>query len=289
MRVHICGVRGSTPAAGAEFSVVGGNTSCVAVAHDEESTPRLVLDAGTGLRAVSNLMAGDPFRGTILLGHLHWDHTQGLPFFRSADRPDAVTQVLIPEQGVPPLELMRSFMAPPAFPIEASELQGSWSFDSIDEGERTIEGFDVLAREIPHTGGRTMGYRVSDGLSSLAYLSDHGPARVLGPGPDGFGPYHAAAMDLCSGVDLLIHDAQYTAGEFPFRVDFGHSAADYAVALARRCGVAQVLLFHHDPDRTDAEVVAIERALGGGEDIEVNAAREGVTIVLGASRSWSAT
>ena len=122
MRVHLCGVRGSTPAVGSEFAEVGGNTSCVALAHDDESAPRLVLDAGTGLRAVSALMAGESFHGTILLGHLHWDHTQGLPFFRAADRADAVTRVLIPEQGAPPLELLDRFMSPPAFPVLASEL-----------------------------------------------------------------------------------------------------------------------------------------------------------------------
>ena len=195
-----------------------------------------MLDAGTGLRAVSALMGGEPFRGSILLGHLHWDHTQGLPFFRSADRPDAVTRVFVPEQGVPPLELLGRFMGPPSFPILAPDLQGSWSFDSIDEGTHVVEDFTVLVREIPHKGGRTMGYRIDDGCSSVAYLSDHGPARMMGPGPDGFGPYHEAAMELCNGVDLLIHDAQYTASELPFRLNFGHSAADYAVGLARHCG-----------------------------------------------------
>ena len=289
MRVHLCGVRGSTPAVGSEFAEVGGNTSCVALAHDDESVPRLVLDAGTGLRAVSALMAGESFHGTIMLGHLHWDHTQGLPFFRAADRADAVTRVLIPEQGAPPLELLDRFMSPPAFPVLASELLGSWSFDSIDQGVHTIEGFTVLAREIPHKGGRTMGYRVSDEWSSLAYLSDHGPAMAGVPGPDGFGPYHEAALDLCRGVDLLIHDAQYTASELPFRVHYGHSAVNYAVGLAKVAGAGRVMLFHHDPERTDSEVAAIERAMRVGEDIAVDAAREGVTVLLGASRTDHST
>ncbi len=280
MRVHLCGVRGSTPAVGVEFASVGGNTSCVAVAHDDEEVPRLVLDAGTGLRAVSKLLDGAPFRGTILLGHLHWDHTHGLPFFRSADRPDAATRLLLPEQGVPPIELLSRFMSPPAFPIDPLGLRGEWSFESIDEGEHAIEGFSVMAREIPHKGGRTFGYRISDGHRSIAYLSDHGPAAEMGPGPDGFGPYHEAAVDLCRGVDLLIHDAQHTASELPARANFGHSAADYPVALARLCGAARVLLFHHDPDRTDSEVAAIERSLQGNDDVIVDAAREGVTISL---------
>ena len=266
---------------GADFVGVGGHTSCVAVAHDDEEAPRLLLDAGTGLRAVPALMDGEPFCGTILLGHLHWDHVQGLPFFRPGDRPDAVTRVLVPEQGVPALELLSQTMAPPAFPIGPGDLRGTWTFESIDEGDHTIEGFAVLAREIPHKGGRTLGYRISDGHSSIAYLSDHGPAGILGPGPDGFGPYHEAALALCEGVDLLIHDAQYTAAELPARADFGHSAVDYPVELARRAGAATVLLFHHDPDRTDVEVAAIEHGFRDCADVKVVAAREGATFRLG--------
>lgn len=280
MRVHLCGVRGSAPAVGEDFIRVGGNTSCVAIAHDDEDVPRLVLDAGTGLRAVSKLLDGAPFRGTILLGHLHWDHTYGLPFFRGGDRPDAATRLMLPEQGVDPLELLQRFMGPPAFPIQPERLRGSWTFGSIDEGVHSIEGFEVLAREIPHTGGRTFGYRISDGVSDIAYLSDHGPAGVLGPGADGLGPYHETALELCDRVDVVIHDAQYTAAELPDRVDFGHSAAEYAVELARRSAARSVLLFHHDPDRTDDEVDAIERRLGSPGTPSVVAAREGDTIQL---------
>jgi phosphoribosyl 1,2-cyclic phosphodiesterase len=280
MRVHLCGVRGSAPAVGVDFIGVGGNTSCVAIAHDDEDVPRLVLDAGTGLRTVTTLLAGEPFRGTILLGHLHWDHTYGLPFFRAGDRPDAATRLLVPEQGVPAIDLIGGFMGPPAFPIGPERLRGNWTFESIDEGLHSIEGFDVLAREIPHKGGRTFGYRISDGVSSIAYLSDHGPAGVLGPGPEGFGPYHEAALELCHEVDLLIHDAQYTAAELPERANFGHSAGEYAVELAKRCGASSLLLFHHDPDRTDQEVGAIERAFRSSAGPVVVAAREGETISL---------
>ncbi len=281
MRIHLCGVRGSTPAVGTAFAGVGGNTSSVALAHDGDETPCLVLDAGTGLRNLTTLLEGRPFRGAILLGHLHWDHTHGLPFFRAGDRRDAATHVYVPEQGVPAVELIRQFMKPPAFPIGPEHLQGSWTFTSIDEGSHTIEGFEVMAREIPHKGGRTFGYRISDDSGSLAYLSDHGPAGVHGPGHGGLGPYHAAALELCAGVDLLIHDAQYTASELPLRASHGHSAAEYAVELARRTDSARVLLFHHDPDRTDDEVAAIERALQNVGDVEVDAAREGDTITIG--------
>jgi phosphoribosyl 1,2-cyclic phosphodiesterase len=288
VRVHPCGVRGSTPAPGRAFVRVGGNTSCVAIAHDDEAAPRLVLDAGTGLRRLSALLGDAPFRGTILLGHLHWDHTHGLPFFRGGDRDDAVVNLFVPEQGVPARELVDRFMSPPAFPIDIGGLHGSWRVSSIDEGPHRIEDFDVLALEIPHTGGRTFGYRVSDRVSTLAYLSDHGPRAVMGEGPDGWGPYHPAALRLCAGADLLIHDSQHTADELGHAYSFGHSAAEYAVELARRAGVARVALFHHDPERTDEQVEAMVRGLQRSGGPHVEAAREDDVIYLdlspGASR-----
>ena len=136
----------------------------------------------------------------------------------------------------------------------------------------------MLALEIPHKGGRTFGYRVSDGRSSIAYLSDHGPS-ALGPGPDGWGPYHDTALALAAGVDLLIHDAQHTAEELPSRVSWGHSAADYPVRLAELAGAKAVLLFHHDPIRTDDEIDAIVATFAGAS-VPVTAAVEGTTIDL---------
>jgi phosphoribosyl 1,2-cyclic phosphodiesterase len=282
VRVTLCGVRGSTPAPGREFVRVGGNTSCVAVWSDDDDRPRLVLDAGTGLRNVDHVLGGAPFDGTILLGHLHWDHTHGLPFFRGADHPAARVRVLLPAQRDSAIDVISRFMSPPVFPIGPLGLRGAWSFESLEEGEHEIERFAVLAREISHKGGRTFGYRVSDGAATVTYMSDHGPRGALGPGRDGLGPYHESAIALCAGSDLLIHDAQHTAEELAEVASFGHSAADYAVGLARRCGVPRVLLFHHDPNRTDDEVDVIEASLGC-TDIRVDAAREGDTIELGAA------
>src|SRR4051812_32260691 len=84
VRVHFCGVRGSCPSPGRDFLDVGGQTSCVAISADD-GPPLLVLDAGSGLRNLTRLLDGEPFRGTIVLGHLHWDHVMGLPFFAAGD------------------------------------------------------------------------------------------------------------------------------------------------------------------------------------------------------------
>jgi len=134
MRLHLCGVRGSTPAPGLAFSRVGGHTSCVAVAHDDDWAPRLLIDAGTGLRRVCELLGDTPFDGSIVIGHLHWDHTQGIPFFYAGDRPDARVDVHLPTHGGDAAHALDGLMAPPFFPIDVGGLRGHWSFHALEEG-----------------------------------------------------------------------------------------------------------------------------------------------------------
>ncbi len=278
MRITFCGVRGSTPAPGPDFVRYGGNTSCVAIGQGDED-PGLLLDGGTGLARVTRLLQGRPFVGTILLGHLHWDHTHGLPFFASGDHADAQVRLLLPIQpGGTAEHVLGRAMSPPHFPISLGELHGSWTFDHIDEGKHHFEGYTILAREIPHKGGRTFGYRVSDGVHTIAYLSDHWPGS-LGAGPHGFGPYHEAALELAADVDVLIHDAQYTAEEYPRRREFGHSAIDYAVGLAEVANARRLALFHHDPQRTDDQLDAIARSWLISA-IDVTVAREEHTLLV---------
>lgn len=277
MRLGLLGVRGSTPAPGSDFVRYGGHTSCVAVALDGQP-PSLVLDAGTGLRDLPGLLGDRAFSGAILLGHLHWDHTMGLPFCRAVDHPESRVDLRVPAQG--DIEaILERWMAPPHFPITPLQLRGKWSFDGLEEGTHHIEGFEVLAREIPHKGGRAFGYRVSDGTSAFAYLSDHCPT-VLGEGPDGLGAHHEAALALVDGVDLLIHDAQYLDEELAARADFGHAAAGYPVSLAEATGVPRVLLFHHDPPRTDPEIDELVKRYAG-RAVDVEGARQGRVIDLG--------
>ncbi len=269
-------MRGSTPAPGPDFVRYGGHTSSVALAHHDER-PSLLIDAGTGVRRVTDLLDDHPFRGTLLLSHLHWDHTQGLPFFTGADRPDARMDVYIPEQG-DAVEVLSRALSPPHFPIHPEELRGECTFSGLPPGTYSFEGFSVFALDIPHKGGRTFGFRVSDEGGAVAYLSDHSPVGV-GPGPEGHGEYHQAAMTLAQDVDLLVHDAQHTGGEFEAKRFLGHSSVDYAVGLAKEAGARRLLLFHHDPSRTDDGIDAIVAAHRDGP-VPVEAAAEGTVYVI---------
>jgi phosphoribosyl 1,2-cyclic phosphodiesterase len=137
----------------------GGNTSCVAISHDDADAPTLILDVGTGIRRATSLWGERPFFGTILLGHLHWDHLHGLPFFRAGGRYDARVDLFIPDQGdgAGALDVLARGMSPPHFPVRPDEMRGEWRFHSLNPGQHTFEGFSVTSVEIPHRGGRTFG------------------------------------------------------------------------------------------------------------------------------------
>jgi phosphoribosyl 1,2-cyclic phosphodiesterase len=199
-----------------------------------------------------------------------------LPFFRGGDNPDARVHVYVPADGDPVAALDR-VMSPPIFPIDILRLRGDWQIEALQPGTANVEGFSVLALEIPHKGGRSFGFRVDDGRSSLAYLSDHSPIS-LGDGPDGHGEYHKAARRLAQDVDLLIHDSQYTSEEFVERHDWGHCTYEYAIGLAHAVGARRTLLFHHDPGRTDAQLDEMARTL---DDPNIEFAVEGTEIHLG--------
>lgn len=277
--MHFLGVRGSTSAPGESFVRYGGYTSCVAIAHDGATAPSLILDAGTGIRRASLLCDRAPFAGTILLSHLHWDHVHGLPFFSAADHEGSRADLFLPEQsdGASAFDVLARAMSPPHFPIGPDGLRGNWSFSTLAPGTSEKDGFIVEAEEIPHKGGRTYGYRISDGSSVLAYLPDHCP-RLLGPGPEGLGEYHPAAIGLARDADVLVHDSQMTADEMDAAVFLGHSAAEYAVGLGRRAGAKLVALFHHSPDRSDDDLDELPKRFG--PETEVIVAGESLVLEL---------
>ena len=270
MRLTFLGVRGSTPAPGADFVRYGGHTSCVTVAADAASQPQLVLDAGTGIRVLSELLAPDAFTGSILISHVHWDHVQGIPFFAAGDRADARADVYVPaEPGCSGRDVIARFMSPPSFPITPEGLKGAWTFPALEPRAISVEGFEVLPFSVSHKGGRTFGYRVSRGGVSVAYVPDHAPAAGV----------DEAALDAMRGVDVLIHDAQFLDHERPRAVDYGHATIDEALALAEQVSAHRLVLFHHAPHRSDVALDRIDDEFCRSGYAAT--AREGMTLDLG--------
>lgn len=274
MKVVLHGVRGSSPASGRDFVAVGGRTSCVAVTPPGVDLPTLLLDGGTGLSSVTESLAGNPYRGDLLLTHLHWDHVQGIPFFAAADREDAETRLMLPAQlGAAPdrpgsaAALLARSMSPPHFPISPEGLLGSWTFEAIEPGWITAGGFAVMVLEIPHKGGRTFGYRVQADDASFAYLPDHNPAADPRPG-----------LDLASGVDVLIHGGMFDESELDVAQLYGHATIGEACQLAREAEVGTLVLTHHAPTRTDEQVAALVDQLGNPQ---ITLGREGDAVLDG--------
>jgi len=271
VQLTLLGVRGSTPAPGAGFVRYGGHTSAVAVTPDGAERPTLLLDAGTGLRNLPALLGGEPFRGSIFLSHLHWDHVTGLPFCPSVDRDDARVRLCCPAQdGRSGRDLLAQLMSPPGFPIPPEGLRGAWEFHALAPGRCQVDGFDVVAVEVAHKGGRTFGYRVQDDSSALVYLPDHAPA----------GGVSAGLRAALQGVDLLIHDAQFVERERVVADAYGHATIDDAVRLATDAGVPVLMLFHHAPGRSDDEIDSELAGCTWPPGLRVLAAREGDVIVL---------
>lgn len=260
MRIDVLGCRGSVTVDGAEFSRYGGATSAVAVGNG--ATPSLLLDAGTGLRHLADI-TNEPFTGSILLSHLHWDHVQGLPFSPLLDQPESRIDLYVPIQGESAESLFHRFMSPPAFPITAAELRGRVRFREIEPGRQEVEGFEVTAFEVPHKGGRTFGYRVANESYSLGYVPDHAPGKP-GSGRHGLGVVAPSVAGAIEGSDLLFHDAQHLDHEFAERAFLGHSAIGYALEMGAATAVGKLLLFHHDPSRTDQELDALAETLPEG-------------------------
>jgi ribonuclease BN (tRNA processing enzyme) len=270
VRIQLLGVRGSTPAPGPDFVRYGGHTSCVAITPEGGHLPTLILDAGTGLRSLTDLLGGEAFHGSIVLSHLHWDHMMGLPFFGAGDRHESRVDLYVPEQdGLSGRDLLAQAFAPPSFPIPPEGLHGDWGFHALPGGVHEVQGFSVTAVDIEHKGGRTFGLRVEDERGSLAYLPDHAPEAGMSD--------ELAAM--LAGVDVLLHDAQFLEGERPVAVDYGHATVEDSVKLARGCDAGTLVLFHHSPSRTDAALDKIAAwAPTLDEGLAVVVAREGMVL-----------
>jgi CheY-like chemotaxis protein len=294
MKVRFWGTRGSIATPGPDTIHFGGNTSCVEVTTD--SGDMLILDCGTGAaRLAAHLMAGykGPITANVLLGHTHWDHIQGFPFFSPAFIKGNKVAIHGPEGSRGSLhDVLAGQMEFTYFPIELNQLPAAITYHDLTEGVHMIGGVRVIAQYLNHPA-MTLGYRVEADGAAVVYLVDHEPFS------DGLWRADADAGHIESilhegdrrhakfmaDADLVIHDAQYTPEEYPAKKTWGHSTYDYAVQVAAAAGVRRLALTHHDPSHNDHVVADIEQkarslALRHGTGLDVFCAYEGCELML---------
>lgn len=243
MRVTLWGSRGSIASAGPETIGYGGDTSCVEVEAADGTT--VILDAGSGIRRLAPTSAT---RVDVLLSHLHMDHVQGLGFFAPLFEPEREVHIWGPPSTTHDLRTrLGRYLSPPLFPVRLRDVDADLHLHDVGRSPFHIGGLEVRAASVIHPGVTT-GFRLDDGDATLAYIPDHEPALT----PDvPHGGEWTSGTGLSDGVDMLIHDVQYTDEEYATRVGWGHSRIRDAVRVAKEAGVARLVTFHHDPAHDD--------------------------------------
>lgn len=249
LRARFRGVRGSIPTPVAENLRHGGNTSCLEVST---STETLIFDAGSGIRSLGQSLVtespGQPIEARIFLTHFHWDHIQGIPFFAPIFGPANHIHFFSGSTGSDLKETLEGQMMRPYFPINLAEAAAQRDFTRIPEhGVVSTGSLTIRPFALNHPQGAS-GYRIEASGAVIVYATDyeHGHAEL-----------DRALVDHAKDADLLICDAQYTPAEYQRFRGWGHSTWENAVKVAAASGAKRLVLFHHDPSRSDDALDAI--------------------------------
>lgn len=245
------GVRGSIPSPGTDTARYGGNTACVTLNVDSHKL--LVLDAGTGIRQLGKHAMTNQAEIFMLLSHSHWDHIQGFPFFQPLYQPERPIYVFPDSQGHPLLCASLEQMDGAHFPVKAEALPSRVQcVTGCQQSFLKRHGFQVQQIAINHPGGGT-GYRLEHANKAIVYLTDN----ELDP-PYAKNSSFGDFVTFCQDADILIHDAQYLESDMPAKHGWGHSLVTQVWQLAVTARVKHLVLFHHDPDRSDDELDQVQ-------------------------------
>jgi phosphoribosyl 1,2-cyclic phosphodiesterase len=279
--VRCWGTRGSIPSPGPDTVRYGGNTPCFEVRHEGM---RLIFDAGSGVRPLGmDLVEKGPNQIHIFLTHFHWDHIQGFPFFAPLYDPEDTIRVVGPKQrDIDVQNLFAGQMGPIYFPVPFSVVAAAMEFEHLNSGTYEVGSAVMSVMRVKHPSF-VLGYRIQVGGKTICFIPDN---EMEGTGYEVGEGWERRLTDFVGDADLLIHDAMYTEEEYSARAGWGHSTFEQSVRLAEAGGVGRLLLFHHDPTRTDDELEGIVRRLrdecqARGSSLELDAAAEGADIRLG--------
>ncbi len=252
MKIIIWGVRGSIPMSGPDTKFYGGNTPCIEVS---EEGWLLVLDGGSGMQRMNVSKSSSNKRIDILLTHLHFDHIQGLGFFKPLFDPSMEVHIWGPASSIISLQnRLRRYLSPPLFPVRLRDLPCQLVLHELENSCFEIGPFTIHSQYVIHTGP-TVGFRVNGRHSVFSYIPDHEPA--LGPSGLINDIKWISGIDLAMNADLLLHDGQYTAEEYKNKIGWGHSSLDDAALFASLANVERLIFFHHDPSHTDKQLKKI--------------------------------
>lgn len=283
MYVRFWGTRGSIASPGPQTTHYGGNTSCVEVRTDDGTL--IMLDCGTGARELGlHLLRSEarPLRLHLFIGHTHWDHIQGFPFFAPAFLPDTELHLYAPRDFQQSLEEgLAGQMQYSYFPVQLDDLRSRLHYTELGEGFLGVGNVRVETQYLNHTAP-TIAYRFCSGGTTIAYVTDHEPFWNRTDGSFRH-PGDRRHIEFLKATDLIIHDAQYTEEEYRGKIGWGHSTIEYATDVALAAGATHLALFHHDPthdDRTvgDLERAARKRVATREGALEVFAAAEGLAL-----------
>jgi len=285
MYLRFWGTRGSISKAGPKTVRYGGHTSCVELRSSSGTV--VVLDCGTGAYDLGYALVGrdqGPLHGHLLLTHTHWDHIQGIPFFQPLLISGNEWDIYAPRGvGRSLRETLAGQMQYAYFPVALEQLGATVRYHDLVEGTFEIGDIRVTTRYLNHTA-LTLGYRLEVDGVVVVYSTDHEPhSRLLAAGHGQIGGEDRKHAQFVADADLLIHDSQYLASEYPAKVNWGHSTVEYVCEIAQSAGVRRLALFHHDPLRDDDAVDRIVVSARGqvaeaGTPLDVFAAAEGQVI-----------